>query len=167
MADYPFWLYDTVVLDTNGATEWTLFQVAQGADSTHTKNFTNMRASGALPQNEEMLINSIHVVAWGEVPEADLALLFQGNFLEVVYSDENLFRVPLPMCASHNAFGGVLELASAAAVVHAGLQGMGLSLTKPVKIMGGDSFKVNVYQESALSANAKMWVILEGILTRK
>lgn len=166
MADNAFWLFDTVPFGTAVNTTHTLFQVAQGADATHTKQYTNMRASGSLPQNEKMVVKAIHATLWNAVPEADLFDIFDGCYLELTVSDELLFRVPLVYVGSKNSYGGALTQAAAANNTPIGRDGNGLMLTPNVNIIGGDSFKVEVFQQNALAAVENMWITLEGILTR-
>lgn len=166
MPPVPFWLYDTVVFDTTADVTHTLFQVAQGADALHTKQFTNNRSAGQLPQNESMVIKAVHASVWGEVVEADLPLLFEGNYLVLTLSDETIFQVPLLMCASHNSYGGSIRQTVAANNVAIGLMGKGLMLNPTVDLVGGDSFKIEVFQDNALSAAENMWITLEGVLTR-
>lgn len=166
MATYPFWLYDTAPFSTVANTTHTLFQIPQGGDSTHTKQFTNMRASAALPQNEKMVIRAIHAIIWDEVPEADLHDVWDGSYLEMTISDELLFRVPLVMCASMNAWGGSTNETAGAGLGAIGKMGSGLLLNPSIELIGGDSFKVEVFQQEVMTAQENIWIVLEGILNR-
>lgn len=165
MADFFYPLFDTVVLGTAADTLHTLFQVSEGADSVHTAQFTNMRGAGILPQEERFVIRKIHAIVQGEVAEADLPLLFQGNYLEVVINNDTLFRAPLHLCSSHNAYGGAVNQAAAANNLAIGMMGMGLDINPTISLQGGRNFKVRVYQESALSVTENMLIVLEGVLT--
>lgn len=166
MAQVPFVLYDTAPFGTSAGVTHTLFQVAQGADATHTRQFTNMRASGQLPQNESMVIRSIHAILWDEIAEADVPAIWDGSYMELTISDENIFRIPLKFFASHNGFSGVLNQAAAANRSLVGLNGMGFSLMPEIKLIGGNAFRVDVYQQELLSAAENMWICLEGVLDR-
>lgn len=166
MADVPFMLYDSIVFANATNTTHTLFQVAQGADSTHTRQFTNMRASGQLPQNEKLVVRAIHAILWNTVPKADLADIWDGNTLELVLSDENIFRMPLKVFSSQNAYGGAIQEATATDLTFIGLQGMGYTVKPEITIMGGDSFRVDVFQQNAVAVAENMWIALEGVLTR-
>lgn len=166
MPDFSYGLYDTIPLGTAADTTHTLFQVAQGADATHTKQFTNMRAAGQIPQNERLLIRRIYTTMWGTVVEADIPLLYDGNYLEFKISDELILQVPLVMTAYNNAYSGVITQGTAADGVNIGRMGLGYMFEPNVMLQGGDSFRVDVFQDNALSAAENMWLILEGVLTR-
>lgn len=167
MADLSYHLYDTIPLGTAADTTFTLFQVAQGGDSTHTKQFTNSRGAGQLPQNEAFRIRKLSVVQWGQVAEADIPLLYDGCYVEIRYSDEVIFSSPLAVLIDNNAYSGVLAQAAAANRPLVGRTGNGYLMNPTFDIIGGTAFRVDVFQDNALSAAENLWFIMEGILTRK
>jgi len=166
MADVPFGLYDSVVYANSTNQTHTLFQVAQGADATHTRQFTNMRGSGSIPQSEKLVIKSIHAVLWGTVPKADLSDIWEGCTLELIISDENIFRYPLKFFSSLNSYSGAIQEATATDLTFLGLQGSGMMLNPNIILNGGDSFRVDVFQQNAVAVAENMWIVLDGILTR-
>ncbi len=166
MADFPFILFDTAIFGTAANTTHTLFTLAQGADSTHTKQFTNNRSGGQLPQNEKLLIQKVHATIWNTVAEADLFDWFDGCYLELFIADESYFRIPLVFASSRNDYSGVLAQAAAANNVVIGHKGYGWEVKPNITLMGGNSFKIEVFQQNALAAVDNMWIGLEGILTR-
>ena len=162
---YP--LYDTVPLGTVADKTHTLFQVGRGQDATHTKQYTNMRGSGALPQNEGFVLRSIYATVWDIALLADLEELWDGNYVEVYVSDELMLQVPLVMCAWRNGYQGVVELAAVADHTFVGRNGDGFKLDPNIEIDGGDQFRVEVFQDNAVSVALNMWIILDGLLTRE
>lgn len=168
MADLRWVLYDTatfVATMTSVPTVHVLFQVAEGLDAAHTGAVTNMRGNGALPPAEKFVLERIHVFPSGEVPEADIAKLFQDNRLRIFLGDTELLQVPLIFCASYTSYGGHFTQATAASRALIGLQNWGYDVKPEIEIPGGVRFRIVVEQYTALSANRAMKVALEGILS--
>jgi len=165
MADLTYVLYDTAIFGTTAPAEHTLFQVAQGGDSTHTESFTNMRGAGALPSEEHLVVNHIEVFPDGDVAEADVSKIWTGNFLEVRVADKTLLKAPLALFAGHSYWSGQYTQATPTTRAFIGRVGWGFDLPNPVDIPGGTSFKVRVYQLNPTSGSINMKVCLCGVLS--
>lgn len=160
-------LYDTADFGTSANTEHTLFQNAQGSSSTQTKSKTNMRGSGSLPSNESFTIEEIHISSDFNLTAADYQNMWIDSYIEVRISDDTVLLLPLKNCASMNAFSGTYTQASAADEAVIGLMGNGLKLSNPITINGGESFRVSLYQGTALSAaTGSVKCVLYGTLDR-
>ena len=167
MADYSYCLYDTAVFGVAASVESSLFQVAQGGDSTHTKSFTNSRGAGQMPQNEAFEIDHIGVSVDMNLPTADYIAVWLNSYLEIRVNDETLFIAPLRLLANANSFGGHYTEAVASAEALIGLMGDGYKLAIPINIPGGTAFRVNVFQGTALAtASTLIKVTLNGTLSR-
>lgn len=165
MPELNYVLYDTAEFGVSADAEHVLFQVAQGADSTHNEKFTNSRGSGVLPNQESFLLKGLRVFADYDVPEADVKKIWRDSYIEIRVADRTLFKAPLTLVASHNSFGGVVNQANAADGAIVGIHGKGFMFDIPIKIDGGKAFKVNIYQGTALaSANSSIKVCLIGNL---
>ena len=169
MAKYAYSLYDTAVFGTSLGGEQALFQVAQGADATHTKAFTNMRGAGSLPPNESFEIRNIMCFLDEPITvAADAQNVWQDSYIEVRVNDESLLFLPLRVTAGFNGFGGHFTQASAANAAPIGLIGNGYDIDPTILIPGGTAFRVNVNQGTVLSAASQnLRVLLNGILDRK
>lgn len=162
---YP--LYDTAVFGTTASVENVLFQVAQGATAAATKSFTNSRGAGQLPNNESFECNEIHAMHDANVALADSLNVWILSYLEFRVNDETLLLAPLRMFASKNSFGGHYSEVTPTAEAAIGLVGSGFMLPTPIIIPGGVSFRVSVFQGTALAtANQAVRVVLNGTLTR-
>ena len=95
MSEFDFVLYDTAPFGASADTEHVLFQVAQGADSTHTESFTNMRGSGSLPQDEAFLVNKVGISVDFGPDDNEVDGVWINSFIEVRISDETVFKAPL------------------------------------------------------------------------
>jgi hypothetical protein len=165
MADYRYVLYDTATFNTSGSTNHILFQVGEGADSSHPEYITNMRGNGALPTEEAFTVQRIHVWNEQEVAEADIFDLTDQSLLELRVSDKTLLKIPLRLALSHVEAGGHFTQATAAARAIIGHTGYGFELPEAITIPGGTRFSVRVYQSNAFNASTRVKVALEGILS--
>lgn len=163
-ATFDYDLFDSVVFGTTAALIQALFQTAEGADATHTRQFTNMRGAGSLPTAESFTVRSIHVVSEVSPPQADIEKIYQDSWLEFILNNLSILRSPLRMFASSSDWYGHFTQAAAADITVLGAGGMGRNLAIPVVIPGGTAFKVNVYNGTALSANHTLRVLLRGDL---
>lgn len=165
--DLSYLLYDTVPLGTAANTEFVLFQVPQGGDSTHVESFTNMRGAGSLSQSEKFVINKLSVATdFVFTLLSDYMQAFSNSFLELRIQDLTYFKAPLQLLVDASAYGGSIQLSSAANQSPIGLLGDGYELTLPVTIPGGTPFRVRVYQTVAQSAGPhNLKVSLHGTLT--
>lgn len=159
-------LYDTVVMGVAAGTEHTLFQVAQGGDTTHTRSFTNSRGAGQLPGEENFFIDAVKATLDETAIAADREGIWVKSYLEIRVADETLLQVPLSEVACRNGYGGHYTQAAAAEEALIGLIGDGYKLKYPIKIPGGTAFRVNVYQGTAVAAGTEVRVILDGVLER-
>ncbi|RLI86448.1 MAG: hypothetical protein DRP01_04240, partial [Archaeoglobales archaeon] len=164
--DYTYTLYDTAEFGTTAGVTHTLFQVREGADSTHVAHFTNMRGPGALSSEERFVIEKIEVFPDPDFSVDDLQAMWKDSYLEVKGADKSVLKVPLALCAAAVGFMGHYTQASAADECLASLKGEGYKLPIPIEIPGATSFAVEVYQGTALSAaNKSVKVCLTGTLT--
>lgn len=167
MASFDWVLYDTANFGTNADTMHSLFQVAQYGDSTHTPDYTNMRGNGSLPANERFVVNCIGVRMQPEIDLDDLLAMFNGSYLQMRTKDEIIFEAPLNRCSQDMGYGGVGFQGSADTQYAVGLIHDGFKLTMPIEIEGGNSFRVDIYQDQAMgTANKLVKCMLTGILTR-
>lgn len=163
--DLSYVLYDTAVFGTTALFENTLFQVAQGGDSTHTESFTNSRGAGQLPANESFKIKRILATIDVNGVVADSQNTFIGSFVDIIVNNRSLFKAPLTLVAARNGFGGMYTQAAAANESLIGLMGEGYTLEIPIMIDKGSAFKVRVVQGVALSAASQnVKLSLDGIL---
>jgi len=167
MGDFNWGLFDTAIFDDSGSIIHTLFQVAQGGDTVHTKAYTNMRGAGSLPTDESLLVRKISVIPDANLPPADVQGMFLHSYLEMRISDETVLFAPLRQFADEAGYGGVYTQAAAADEALIGPLGDGYPLELPLLIPTGATFRVEIYQGTAL-AGASNWVkcVLGGILSR-
>lgn len=166
MADYSFALYDTVVLGNTAKVVHNLFQNAVNSSSTYDRFYTNMRGQGVLPQKESFVVNAIEVFPDLGFNAADRETMYLNSFIQLIYKDKLVLSIPARLAAGHNGFEGYYTQAAAADEALIGLSGMGYILPRPVLLDGGNSFRVEYGQGTAMSAasqNAKLALI--GVLT--
>lgn len=164
MPDLDYCLYDTIPF-SNAATDQLAFQVAQGADNTHTEQFCNSFFAGALPAGVGFDINRIVIFPDYAVPEGDIGKIWQASFVEIKVNDQTLFKAPMALCAGSAAFGGADATTAAASQNHVGLMGNGYTFDHPIVLPSGIPFKVRLVQTIALAAaNSYIKVVLDGIL---
>jgi hypothetical protein len=163
---YP--LFDTLVMGTAIQGEQALFQVQQGADATHSKDFTNMRGAGSLANGESFVCNKIGVfVDFNLTVESDVENVWIKNYLEFRVNDQTMLLAPLRVYAQYNGYAGHFTQSAAANDVMGGLQNDGYELPIPISIPTGTGFRINIPQNVALSAaNILLRVVLHGELNR-
>lgn len=160
--DYLF--YDTAAFGNTANTVHTLFQVANGADSTHNDSFTNMSGSGAFPQSEDFTLQWLGAAIDYNGSAADIQNTFIANVFTLEVANKQLLKLPLFMLATNSAFGGHYSQAAAADEAIIGLSGNGYSLRKNILIPKGTGFRVIVTQVTALSgANKNVKILMGGI----
>lgn len=161
ISHYP--LYDTALMQ-NAAGVRTLFAEPEGSTATKQSEDTNMRIGGQFASKSSFEIKKIGAFVDEALARADVDALWYENYLKVLIDNKNVLQIPLRLCAMKNAFGGVLELASAADEVLVGLDGDGFDLRVPIIVKGGVQFKVEVHQITALSTtDVPLKVILDGL----
>lgn len=165
MPDFSFVLYDTAPFGATAGTDHVLFQVSQGADSTHTEAYTNSRGAGQLPTEEKFLLKRLHAIIDHNTALADIPKIFNASYFELRVSDKIVFKCPLAMLSSKNSYGGHYTQAAAADEAVIGLDGEGYELEIPIEIQGGVSFRPKVYQGTAVTASSNIKIVLEGTLT--
>lgn len=160
-------LYDTAFFGTAASTLFTLFQASQGSGATLTKSVTNSRGAGQLPQNESFSADWLGVFL-DEIPVVgDIQKVWVDSYCEIRVNDETVLLTPLRRLAALNSFGGHFGQAAAADLAAIGLAGMGLPLDKPIEIPGGTSFRVDIFQGTALaSATQSVRFVMSGVLER-
>lgn len=161
-------LYDTAFFGTTLATLYTLFQASQGSSSTLTKAVTNSRGAGQLPQNESFEVDWIGVFL-DEIPVVgDAQKVWVDSYSEIRVNDETVLLTPLRRLAALNSFGGHFGQASAADLAAIGLNGLGFPLDIPIVIPGGTSFRVDIFQGTALASTTQsVRFVMSGILNRE
>lgn len=160
--DYTF--YDTAVFTNVANTVHTLFQVANGADSTHNDAFTNMSGSGAFPQSEDFTLQWLGVTADFNGVVADYQNMWIGSIIQIEVANKLWLKMPLTMCSHRNAWSGLYTQAAAAAESLIGLKGEGYTLRKPIQFPKGVGFRVIIIQPTALSvATSNVKVLMSGI----
>jgi len=165
---YKYTLYDTIVFGTALQGEQKLFQTISGGDTTHSKDFTNMRGSGALPQQEKFTIQKVGVfVDFNNLVQTDIINVWIKNYLEIRIADNSVLLIPLRAAAQYNGFNGFYSQAAAANGVLGGLVGDGYDIDPSIELAGGTPLAVNVPQNTVMTvANVLVRVLLHGILDR-
>ncbi|SRR5258708_6033622 len=166
MPEVKYTLYDTAVFGVTANTEFLLFQVRQGADATHTENFTNSRGPGVMPQSEKFVIQQIDIFPDFKVLEANSMTWFLASVFEIKLADKSLLKVPMAMCLGENNWTGSDASTAAADQAHVGLMNGGYPLAdKPIELAAGEVFVVRVLQGTAAAASSNVKVALTGLLT--
>lgn len=162
-------LYDSAALGTTANTEFTLFKVARGADSTHVEAFTNMRGAGALPAKETFVVWGYGITLDSVILEADINGWFAGGFVDVRINDQTRFYSPIQPLVDHIGFGGSDNQTAGATTNHVGLLGFGFMYPDPslrLTIPPAENFYVRLFQKTAISSSTlTVKVILYGVLT--
>lgn len=158
--DYVY--YDTAPFGSTANTIHTLFQTANGADSTHTDSFTNMSGSGAFPQSEDFSVMWLGAAIDYNGIAADIQNTFIANVVTVEIANKQLLKIPLFMLATRSSFGGHFTQATAADEATIGLTGDGYTLRKALAIPKGTGFRILVSQVTALSTTGRNIKILMG-----
>lgn len=165
MAQRSWLMYDTVTFGTTAGAVSSGFISKQG-NTGKTKAATNMIGNGELPVDHTFEIMKIGVALHDALVLADIEKVLDGSYLEIFLNDQTMFLAPLRPLMQANAYGGVLELATAAAQTKFGLMNDGYELNPPILVEQNLSFKVEVTQGVAVSADTLMLVMLHGVLTR-
>ena len=163
--DLHYCLYDTWEPGTTAHAEATLFQVAEGGDSTHTEQYTNMRGAGSLPNAERFLVKRVHLIQDENVTDADFDTYLYGAIVEMRVKDKTMFKVPAQLLFSHSAKAGHFAQATAADAEFIGPVGDGWALEIPIEIPPGAPFKVRCKQGGAFATTISFKLVLEGILS--
>lgn len=158
-------LYDTIPCGTTANTVHTLYQVSEGADATHTKDYTNMRAGGTIHTNERFRIERVSLIVDDNSPVADLNNWFVEGILSIFINDKEVFVSPAQLLVSNSSYGGHYSQGTAADEALIGLVGDGLELRIPLEIVGGNRFRVEYLQGTALSEVVNVKCVLIGTLT--
>jgi len=166
MADLSYQLFDTAPLGVAANTDHKLFQVLEGADATHTRDYTNSRGAGVFPQTEQFVIDHIGVTIDDAIVIADVDLITLESYLEVTVNNQTMLRSPLSAFIQHEGYFGHYTLAVAADRALIGRIGKGFRLAMPIVIKGGINWDVTIHQGVALSAVTNHKCILTGTLTR-
>jgi len=164
MADRKYVLFDSIDTGT-AAFDTLLFQVASGADATHTETYTNMRGAGSLPGAEKFTLNKISVIVPPSLTPADTAVLFKDSILQFRLLNQVLLWIPLIVAVDYSFHNGFYTLATAANNQVYGNLGEGYTVDPPVDIAGGEKFDVRVKTTTGTSATYRLVIALVGILT--
>jgi len=164
MADRRYILYDSLATGT-AAFDTLLFQVASGADTTHTETFTNMRGAGSLPATEKFTLQRIGVVIPPTLAPADYAALLGGSLLQFRLLNQVLVWIPLVAAIEYSKTNAFYTLATAANQNAFGFLHDGFALDPAIDIAGGEKFDVRVKTTAATAASYTLVVCLDGILT--
>jgi hypothetical protein len=166
MADLSYVFFDTVVTGT-AVFDALLFQVARGADATHTEDFTNMVSSGAFPAGQKFVIEHIGVLTEPAVTAADTDALFRASLLQVLINSQVDFWCPLAQVADKSSWGGYSNQTAAAGLQVTGNYGHGFDLKIPISVDGGVGFGVRIKTTVATAASSKLVCALTGTYTRQ
>lgn len=167
MADLSFILYDTALFSTTDEVDHVLFQVSEGADSTHVKAFTNARGAGVLPSSEKFTIKRLEVAPNENLSEADAAVWWVDGYVSVEVQNQEVFRAPLTAVVGGGKYSGHFTQATAANRNLTSFSDEGFTFEIPVEIPGGVPFKVILHQGTALAGtNQAIVCMLHGTLTR-
>lgn len=163
--DLRYVLYDSL-LTTAAKQDVLLFQVAQGADATHTESFTNMRGAGSLPAQESFTIQKIGVIVPPTIVAADFLAYFMNAFVQIRARDQVVAWVPLPLCLIASSWNGFSNLAAAGGLSAIGNLRDGFDLLDlPLVISGGEKFAARVVLNTAPTVVATLIIALIGKLT--
>lgn len=165
--DLSWIMYDTAIFGTSAAVTSALFQTAEGGDATHTTDFTNCRGAGSFPTGEKYLIRKLGVTFESNHVEADVEDWFVAAYLRLMIANQIMFQSPLIPLMWADAYSGQYTQAAAAVRAFIGRLGNGYELDPQLLVKGGDAFKVEIYQGTALAtASMKIKFMMDGILTR-
>jgi len=162
--DLSYTLFDTQATGT-AAFDAVLFQVAQGADATHTEDFTNMRGAGSLPSSEKFVCEHVGVAFSPAVAAADIAAIAVASLLQLRLYDQVVLYIPLVFAFYKSGYSGFNNLAAGAGLQATGIYEQGYKLDKPIEIPGGAKFAARVKTTVATAASTKLLVSLTGTLS--
>lgn len=162
--DLSYVLFDTQPTGT-AAFDAILFQNAQGADATHTEDFTNMRGAGSLPSSEKFTLNKLSVAFSPAITPADIIGVATASLIQVRLYDQVVLYLPLAFAFDESAYSGFNNLAAAAGLQVTGIFANGFMLDKPIEIPGGAKFAVRIKTTVATAASTKLIVGLNGTLS--
>lgn len=166
MPDLSYIFFDSVATGA-AAIDALLFQVARGADATHTEDFTNMVSSGAFPSGQKFVIEHIGVMVEPALTPADADALFHASILQVLINSQVDFWCPLASVVDMSAWSGFNNLAAAAGLQVTGSLGKGFDLKIPISVDGGVGFGVRIKTTVATVASSKLICALTGTYTRQ
>jgi len=166
MPDLSWVLYDTAQFGTSANTSHELFQVAQGADSTHSEDFTNSPGSGSLPSNQKFIVKAIAVYPEHNIDQAEIAKIFNKSWLQLKVSESVKLKTPLSLLAAPQQFTGHYTQGTAADGNNVSWSGPLFELEIPIEIPGGTQYKVTIMQVVAAAATEQVKCCLIGTLTR-
>lgn len=164
MPTYDWLLFDTQIFAANTIETKDYFQTKQGGTSAATKNKTNGRGNGSLPDKESYLIKNLSVVPLEELNEYSSMMWFQEGYVEIHYKDRLIFSAPLLACVGLSSFSGVNNQAVASDSTAYGINNNGFVFNKPILIEGGNSFRVSVSHLDNVSEAVNIGVYLNGEL---
>lgn len=165
--DYSWIFFDTAIFSNVASVTHSLFQVGVGADATHTKSFTNMNGSGSIPEKQKFTIRKIMCTFADQLSVADLFAGWDGAYISLFITDLEYFRLPLTVTAYNDGYIGEFKQTTAADAAVMGKMGQGYMLNPTIELGGGNQFRIEVFQQNALSvADARLRVMMEGILNR-
>jgi len=159
-------LYDTAPFGTSAGVDHELFQVAEGADSTHVESYTNSLGAGSLPTEYKFTVEKIEVFPDQDVSQADLQKIWKDSLLELKVAEKTYVKAPLQLFAASQGYQGHYTQGTASDANMVSMKGEGFVLDPPVEIPGGTKFRVRVYQGTALSSATNVKVCLIGKLER-
>lgn len=166
MPDLSYVFFDTVATGT-AAFDALLFQVARGADATHTDDFTNMVSSGAFPAGQKFVIDHIGVIIEPALTPADADALFHASLLQVLINSQVDFWCPLTEVVDNSGWTGFNNLAAGAGLQVTGSFSDGFMLKIPINVDGGVGFGVRIKTTVATAVSSKLVCSLTGTYTRQ
>jgi len=164
MADRKYVLFDSIDTGT-AAFDTLLFQVASGADPTHSETYTNMRGAGSLPGAEKFTLNKVSLIVPPTLSPSDTNIIFKDSILQFRLLNQVLLWIPLIVAVDYSFHNGFFTLATAANNQVYGNLGEGYVVDPPIDISGGEKFDVRVKTTTPTSLSYRLVVALVGILT--
>lgn len=166
MAKYSTTLFATAIFDTSGNTTHKLFGAAYGTGTGYEAYRTNMRGAGSLPSEENFLVKKISAFVDNITPVADVDNIWYHSYATLFVRDNQVFQAPLSMLIDMAGYSGEFHEASNTALSLIQRLGNGFTLDMPIEIGNGESFRLDIYQGTALSATLDVVLALSGTLDR-
>ena len=157
-------LFDTAPFGTSAGTTHSLFQVTEGGDGTHTKDFTNSPGAGSLPNKQKMTVNSIEVWPEADILEEENQKVWNKSYLRVEVDGDEKLRAPLLMFAAEHAQVGEFHEATNSKINSLSWTKKPMLFKNPIIIPGGTPFKIEVYQSVATAGTEQVKVALVGLI---
>lgn len=165
----PYWLYDRETI-RNGDTEKYFFQSPEGK----TIADTNLKQFSTIQYGWQFELHAIRVIPNTKVSIADAENLFANTALTLFKEgDVEVFSAPALIFSAGAGLTGAVSTTATDTTIDIVSNGLPtpsavLRLPVPLLIQGGETFNIRLAFQPAvsLSADSKVYIVLDGILKR-